>query len=81
VGTAATVVAAPVSDTCKEVVEGLVRATIPRESLVVATGPWLFDRDALAEALDRVARRHTDIQHMTALCEAARVRVRVLVTQ
>ena len=80
-GAGATVVAAPVSDTCKEVVDGLVRATIPRESLVVATGPGVFDRHALADVLDRVAGRETDIQHMTALCEIARMRVRVLLKQ
>lgn len=80
-GADVTVVAVPVSDTCKEVVDGLVRVTIPRESLVVARGPWVFNRDALADALDRVAGRETQIHDMTGLCEAARVRVRVLPEQ
>jgi len=44
----------PVSDTCKEVVNGLVRRTVPRETLVDLTGPWLFTRDALCGALDRL---------------------------
>jgi 2-C-methyl-D-erythritol 4-phosphate cytidylyltransferase len=75
----ASVFAIPVNDTCKEVIDGLVRATIPRENLVVATGPWLFDRVALADALDRLGGREAEIQDMTSLCEAARLRVRVLV--
>ena len=75
----ASVFAIPVNDTCKEVVDGLVRKTIPRESLVVATGPWVLDRVALADALDRVDGREAEIHDMTALCEAARLRVRVLV--
>jgi hypothetical protein len=45
----------PVSDTCKEVVEGFVRRTMPRENLVTLTGPWLVSRDALTGALDRLA--------------------------
>ena len=73
-----TVVTVPVSDTCKDVVDGLVRATIPRESLAVAHGPWLFSRDALANALERVGGREAEIRDMTGLCEAARLRVRVL---
>lgn len=43
-----------VSDTCKEVVDGLVRRTVPRENLVTLTGPWLVSREALTGALDRV---------------------------
>jgi 2-C-methyl-D-erythritol 4-phosphate cytidylyltransferase len=78
VGASILVNGVPVSDTCKEVVDGLVRATIPRESLMVARGPWAFTRDALADALERVAGRDAGIRDMTGLCEAARVRVRVL---
>jgi len=81
VGAAVSVAAVPIGDTCKEVVDGLVRATIPRESLMVARGPWEFSRDALVDALDRVARRESEIRDLTGLCEAARVRVRVLAAQ
>jgi len=49
------VVGAAVSDTCKEVVDGFVRRTVPRENLVTLTGPWLVSREALTAALDRVA--------------------------
>ena len=72
------VYAVPVRDTCKEVVDGLVRRTVPRESLVVARGPWVFTRRALADALSAVAGREADIPDLIAFCEAARVRVRVL---
>jgi 2-C-methyl-D-erythritol 4-phosphate cytidylyltransferase len=78
VGDAVTVIGLPVSDTCKEVVDGLVRRTIPRESLVLACGPWVFTREALAEALARIAGREAEIPDMTGFCEAAHVRVRVL---
>jgi hypothetical protein len=46
------VAAQPVNDTCKEVREGLVHRTVPRESLVILTGPWLVSRAALTRALD-----------------------------
>jgi 2-C-methyl-D-erythritol 4-phosphate cytidylyltransferase len=68
----------PLSDTCKEVVDGVVRATVPRQSLVIAWGPWVFTREALADALTRVAGRETETIDMTGFCEAAQVRVRVL---
>ncbi len=47
----------PVRDTCKEVRDGLVHRTIPREMLVDLTGAWLVSRAALADALDRVGAR------------------------
>ena len=78
VGASVIVVAIPVSDTCKEVVDGLVRATVPRDSLMLARGPWLLSRDVLVDALERVGGRGADIRDMTGLCEAARLRVRVL---
>lgn len=49
------VAARPVSDTCKEVREGLVVRTVPRENLVILAGPWLVSRTALTAALDRAA--------------------------
>ncbi len=72
------VVAAPVADTCKEVVDGLVRRTIPRDTLVDARGPWTFRREVLIQALDRLG---TDaaISSLIDLCQAARLRVRVLI--
>ena len=78
VGASVIVVAIPVSDTCKEVVDGLVQATVPRDSLMLARGPWLFSRDVLVDALERVGGRGAHIRDMTGLCEAARLRVRVL---
>jgi 2-C-methyl-D-erythritol 4-phosphate cytidylyltransferase len=75
-----TVVAVPVTDTCKEVVDGLVRRTIPRDTLVDARGPWAFRREALMQALDNVG-TGADISNLIELCRAARLRVRVLIPQ
>jgi 2-C-methyl-D-erythritol 4-phosphate cytidylyltransferase len=80
VGADVTVVAVPVTDTCKEVVDGLVRRTIPRDTLVDARGPWAFGREALIQALDRVG-TGADISNLIELCQAARLRVRVLTPQ
>jgi 2-C-methyl-D-erythritol 4-phosphate cytidylyltransferase len=75
-----TVVALPITDTCKEVVDGLVRRTIPRDTLVDARGPWTFGREALMQALDRVG-TGSDISNLIELCRAARLRVRVQIPQ
>ena len=72
------VVAAPVSDTCKEVIDGLVRRTVPRDSLVTISGPWLFTSEALTEGLRRIESRERDITGLVALCQAARLKVRVV---
>ncbi len=72
------VVAIPMSDTVKEVVDGRVRRTVPRETLIQVIGPWVFDREALVDAMTRVAGAETSITDMIGLCEAAHVRVRVL---
>ena len=77
-GDPAGVVAIPMSDTVKEVVDGRVRRTVPRETLVQVIGPWVFDRKALVDAMTRVAGAETAITDMVGLCEAAHVRVRVL---
>jgi 2-C-methyl-D-erythritol 4-phosphate cytidylyltransferase len=79
-GTSVTVLAVPVTDTCKEVADGLVRRTIPRDTLVDACGPWTFQREALIQALDR-AGNGADISNLIELCQAARLRVRVLIRQ
>jgi 2-C-methyl-D-erythritol 4-phosphate cytidylyltransferase len=71
------VVAAPVTDTCKEVVDGFVRRTIPRDTLVDARGPWTFRRETLMQVLDRVG-TGTEISNLIELCRAARLKVRVL---
>ena len=74
------VVAAPVTDTCKEVVDGFVRRTIPRDTLVDARGPWTFRRETLMQVLDRVG-TGAEISNLIDLCRAARLRVRVLIQQ
>ena len=75
------VAAGPITDTCKEVVDGLVRRTVPRETLVDARGPWIITREGLADALARVAAREQGITDMLSLCEAAAVRVRIVPTK
>ena len=75
------VVTLPMSDTVKEVVNGRVRRTVPRETLVQVAGPWVFDREALIDALSRVAGSEGRITDMIGLCDVAHLRVRVLPAQ
>ena len=74
----AAVVTIPMTDTVKEVVDGRVRRTVPRDALVLVTGPWVFEREALAAALDRVGGREAQVADMNDLCQVAQVRVQVL---
>lgn len=68
----------PMSDTVKEVVDGRVRRTVPREMLVQVTGPWVFDREALVDAMTRVVGVEVAITDMIGFCDAAHLRVGVL---
>jgi 2-C-methyl-D-erythritol 4-phosphate cytidylyltransferase len=68
----------PMSDTVKEVVDGTVRRTVPRETLVQVIGPWVCDREALVDAMTRVVGAETVITDMIGFCEAAKVRVRAM---
>ena len=77
-GVPAGVVVIPMSDTVKEVVDGRVRRTVPRETLVQVIGPWAFDREALVDAMTRVAGADVAITDMIGFCEAAHFRVHVL---
>lgn len=77
-GAPVSVAAVPVSDTVKEVIDRLVRRTIPRETLVEARGPWIFTRDALVDALARSTNHESQVPQLVALCEIGRLRVRVL---
>jgi 2-C-methyl-D-erythritol 4-phosphate cytidylyltransferase len=72
------VFALPMSDTVKEVVDGRVSRTVPRETLVQIIGPWVFDREALVDATTRVAGAETSITDMIGFCQAAHFHVRVL---
>ena len=75
------VVTLPMSDTVKEVVNGRVRRTVPREGLVQVIGPWVFDREALVEALSHVAGSEARITDMAGLSDVAQMRVRALPAQ
>lgn len=59
----AAITAIPVTDTIKEVADGAVVRTVPRDALRAAQTPQAFRRDALAEAMARAeaaGRRFTD---------------------
>ena len=68
----------PMSDTVKEVVKGKVRRTVPRETLVQVIGPWVFDREALVDALAAVGGADAALTDTIRFCEAAHLRVRAL---
>lgn len=70
------VYAQPITDTCKEVVNGMVLRTVPRDDLVDAHGPWIFSRDALAAAVD-AAPEEARIDSIVELCRRAGQRIRV----
>jgi hypothetical protein len=74
-GSQVRVLAVPITDTCKEVTDEYVRRTVPRDTLVDARGPWMFPRELLVEALERVSGR--DISTLVDLSRAARLDVRV----
>lgn len=52
-GREALVATVPVRSSVKQAVEGRVAATVPRESLHILQGPWLFARKSLVRALGR----------------------------
>jgi 2-C-methyl-D-erythritol 4-phosphate cytidylyltransferase len=78
-GYAVTVLGVTSADTCKEVVDGLVQRTVPRETVVDLRGPWVFTRAAIAGALARIRGREGEIHDLLALCKAAGLRVHVRV--
>jgi hypothetical protein len=51
---------------------------VPRETLVQVIGPWVFGREALVDAMTRLAGVETAITDMIEFCKAAHVNVRVL---
>jgi hypothetical protein len=79
-GNGVTVLAWRITDTCKEVIDGIVRRTVPRDTLVDAGGPWMFRRGELARALHAVG-SGGDVSNLVDLCRIARLRVRVLIHQ
>lgn len=72
------VVGSPVSDTIKEVSGGRVIRTIPRDSLVDLSGPWLFTREALTRAVSGASQSLSRIESIVDMCRVAQLRVRVL---
>lgn len=76
--TGAALPALPVRDTLKEVAEGRVVRTVPRESLQGAQTPQIFARDILARAHGRAAEAHFEGTDDAALAEAIGVPVAVV---
>ncbi|HVH64464.1 MAG TPA: hypothetical protein VM674_00390 [Candidatus Acidoferrum sp.] len=66
------------TDTCKEVVDGLVRRTVPRERLVELKGPWVCSRETIQLALDRVVADSGEITNILDLSRVARLRMKVI---
>ncbi len=69
--------AGAISDTVKEVSNGLVVRTVPRDTLVDASGPWEFDRETLITALDTL-RTDADPQTLLDIARGARLRVHIV---
>jgi 2-C-methyl-D-erythritol 4-phosphate cytidylyltransferase len=72
------VVAVAVRDTCKEVIDGMIRRTVARDTLNELVGPWQMTREALAQAVRNAAGHESDITDLVGLTEATGLRVRVL---
>ena len=65
------------TDTCKEVIDGVVVRTVPRERLIELAGPWACSRETIQLAVDRVSHDATSITSLLELCRAAGLRIRV----
>jgi 2-C-methyl-D-erythritol 4-phosphate cytidylyltransferase len=70
----------PITDTVKEVADGLVVRTVPRDTLVDARGPWMLDRDAVTAALDRAALA-PQAETFVDLCRISGMRVQVVLAK
>jgi 2-C-methyl-D-erythritol 4-phosphate cytidylyltransferase len=68
----------PARNTYKEVRDGMVVRTIDRAHLVVLQPPWIAERSALEEILDRLGARPSVMGSLMAGCRAAGISVRFL---
>lgn len=71
-------VASVVHDTYKRVRDGRVLETVPRESLVDAHGPWIFERALLERAIARVRAGDQPCRRPVDLVRLAGLEVRLL---
>jgi len=72
------VLAGRVTDTVKQVANGLVLRTVPRDTLIDASGPWEFDRETLITALDTLG-SGANPQTLLDIARLAHLRVYVVV--
>lgn len=63
------VAAVPVKNTYKRVVDGRVVETLPRQSLFLLQGPWLFERAVLDDAVGQARHFQWSIADELALCQ------------
>lgn len=74
----AAIVAIPVSDTIKRVVDGQIQATVSREGLWAAQTPQAMRRDLLHDALARAQRERVQVTDEAGLLEALGIPVAVV---
>lgn len=74
-----TVAGRRVQDTCKQVIDGRVRRTVPRDSLVELRGPWIFTREALQRAVESSSQSFLKVETFADLCRIGKLRLRVAV--
>ncbi len=77
-GHRAAAAAVPVKNTYKEILNGRVRRTLPREELFQLQGTWIFDRSALEQALAEARRRRFTDPDERALCQRSRISIRLV---
>ncbi|HYN68990.1 MAG TPA: 2-C-methyl-D-erythritol 4-phosphate cytidylyltransferase [Candidatus Eisenbacteria bacterium] len=73
----AVVVAVPVVSSMKRVVDGSVTATVPRDSLYVQQGLWVFGRRLLARALRSAVIEDWDAANELALAHQAGISIQI----
>jgi 2-C-methyl-D-erythritol 4-phosphate cytidylyltransferase len=74
-----TVAGRRVQDTCKVVIDGRVRHTVPRDGLVELRGPWIFTREAMKSAVDSGSQSFLKVETFADLCRVGKLRIRVVV--
>ncbi len=73
-----TVAAVPVKNTYKRVVDSRVAETVPRQSLFLLQGPWLFDRAVLADAVGQARHFQWSVADELSLCQRMQLPIRVV---
>ncbi len=70
--------AVPVKNTYKRVVDSRVVETVPRHTLVLMQGPWLFDRAVLDEAVRQARRFQWSIADELSLCQKVQLSIHLV---